>query len=334
MPGPLDSWFWSQAQGQREEFMDRETTIAIVGAGALGIMYGQKLTAAYGKERVFFAADSQRTVRYRREGFSCNGEFCEFRYCDGTEYEKVDLVIFAVKFTGLKEALKEAGGLIGEDTAVISVLNGITSEEIIGDEWGKEHVLYCVAQGMDAVKEGNCLTYQNPGVLLLGIGEEERKTPGKNGTQKQEKLKLAADILGGAKIACEIVEDIRHRMWSKLMMNTGVNQVCAVFDVPYGGIQREGEAREQMILAMKEVQKVAAREGVSLTEEEITDWLKLVDSLNPEGMPSMRQDTLAGRRTEVELFSGTIKNLGKRHQIPTPVNDVLYEKICGQENRN
>ena len=115
------------------------------------------------------------------------------------------------------------------------------------------------------------------------------------------------------------------------MLNAGINQVSAVLNIPYGGVQFEGEARRMVVDSMKEVQKVAACEGIALTDGDVKAWLDLLDSLNPEGMPSMRQDTAAHRKTEVELFSGTIRRLGKKYSVKTPVNDFLYEKIKEME---
>ena len=110
------------------------------------------------------------------------------------------------------------------------------------------------------------------------------------------------------------------------MLNVGLNQVCAVYNVPYRGVQHPGTARDTMLAAMREAQALAAREGVTLTDADISAWMKMTDALNPDGMPSMRQDTLARRPTEVEL-----RRLGEKHSVPTPVNDMLYRRIAELE---
>ena len=107
----------------------------------------------------------------------------------------------------------------------------------------------------------------------------------------------------------------------------GVNQACAVYDCCFSGIHAPGEAREAMIAAMREVAAVGRAEGVGLTEEDAAYWLDIIDHLNPEGLPSLRQDVLARRPTEVELFSGTINRLGAAHGIPTPQNERFYAAI-------
>lgn len=98
----------------------------------------------------------------------------------------------------------------------------------------------------------------------------------------------------------------------------GVNQACAVYDCCFSGIHAPGEAREAMIAAMREVAAVGRAEGVGLTEEDVAYWLDIIDHLNPEGLPSLRQDVLARRPTEVELFSGTINRLARPTASPRP----------------
>ena len=162
--------------------------------------------------------------------------------------------------------------------------------------------------------------------LLAAIGALALAALGKGGSST-----AAAALLLEAGVPCEIHEDILYRQWSKLMLNVGLNQVCAVYNVPYRGVQSPGTARDTMLAAMREAQALAAREGVTLTDADISAWMKMTDALNPDGMPSMRQDTLARRPTEVELFAGAMRRLGEKHSVPTPVNDMLYRRIAELE---
>jgi 2-dehydropantoate 2-reductase len=93
----------------------------------------------------------------------------------------------------------------------------------------------------------------------------------------------------------------------------------------------EGEAQNTMIAAMREVIPISEKERVPLTEEDINYWIKVIKSLHPDGRPSLAQDIDARRPTEVELFSGTVIRLGKKHHIPTPVNQFLYNRIKAME---
>ena len=111
------------------------------------------------------------------------------------------------------------------------------------------------------------------------------------------------------------------------MMNVGINQTSAILRAPYGVYQKTGEARELMLQAAREVIPISRKEGINLTEEDLTRIPGIIDEMAPDGKTSMLQDVEAGRKTEVELFSGTVIELGKKHGIPTPVNEVLYRMI-------
>ncbi|BFL48660.1 ketopantoate reductase family protein [Lactonifactor longoviformis] len=293
-------------------------TIGIIGQGALGVMYGQQLTRHLGKERVFFIADPRRIEKYQREGIYCNGEKTEFQYLTpDTKGVQADLLIFAVKYTAIEEALDDTANFVGDSTILLSLLNGIASEEQIGTRYGEDKILYCVAQEMDALKEGNQFSHTNMGTLVIGNRDNKR----------DERLSSVENILREAEIPYLIPEDIMHCLWSKLMFNTGVNQTAAVYACNYRQMQEEGQIRDTALSAMEEARRIAEAEGAVITDREFAEWMQILGRLNPEGMPSMRQDTKAKRKTEVELFSGTLRKLGKKHQIPTPVNNWLYEKI-------
>ena len=122
-------------------------------------------------------------------------------------------------------------------------------------------------------------------------------------------------------------------MWSKLLVNTGCNQAAMVFQCGYGGLKIGQPAHDTMVGAMKEVMAVANAEGIRLTEADIRGWVDIIDGFPDDGEPSMRQDGKAHRKSEVELFSGTIRRLGVKHGIPTPVNDWLYGKVQEMESQ-
>lgn len=128
-----------------------------------------------------------------------------------------------------------------------------------------------------------------------------------------------------------VEEDILHRLWSKWMLNVGVNQVVMVREGTYGTVQKPGEARDLMIAAMREVIKIAEQEQIPVTETDLNEYLDLIDTLSPDGMPSMRQDGLAGRYSEVELFAGTVLEKAAKLGIDVPVNRYLYETVREME---
>lgn len=294
-------------------------TVTIVGMGALGILYGNALSRHLGADRVRFLATGERLARYRQAEVLCNGEPCAFRFTDGSD-GPADLLLFAVKGTDLEQAMDEAAPCVGEDTVILSVLNGVSSEELLGLRFGPGKVLYSVAQGMDAMRQGTSLTYTNQGILFLGLPEEDYFDRG-------EKLEEVYTLFRDAGVTVEKETDILHRMWCKFMLNVGVNQVCMAYDCDYGGVQVPGQARETMIAAMDEARKVGACQGVLVTRKDLQDYLAVLDGLDPKAMPSMRQDSLAHRPSEVELFAGTVCRLAQQYGMQAPVNAALQEKI-------
>ena len=295
--------------------------VSIIGLGALGILFGNHLAKKLPRTDLRIIADQDRIQRYKEDGVFCNGERCDFNYVRPQEVcEPADLLIIAVKFNGLDDAIRAVKQHVGEKTIILSLLNGITSEEIIGEVYGRDKILYSVAQGMDAVKVENQLTYDHMGMICFG-------------GNKTEKVNSLAEFFEQAEIPYEVDSDMLKRLWGKFMLNVGVNQTVAVFESNYGEVQLEGPARTMMISAMREVMALSEKAGVRLTEEDLDYWLSVLGTLSPDGKPSMAQDVEAKRFSEVELFAGTVVKLGKRYDVPTPVNQELYQQIKLAENQ-
>ena len=294
--------------------------VGSIGLGALGVLFGQRLLENGADVRII--ADLARAEKYRKQGVTCNGAPVDFRYVTPEEAESVDLMIFATKEGGLQNAMETASGFIGENTLILSVLNGVSSEETIAARFGEKNVLYCTAQGMDAVKVGNALTYAHAGMIVLGEKQPGEITP---------RVQVVADFLNAHGVTAQPVGDMVRRQWGKLMLNVGINQTVMVFEGNYGTVQRPGKPRDIMIAAMREVQKLANLEGYPIDDAEFDDWVKLADSLSPAGKPSMRQDGEAHRKSEVELFAGTIIRRAARFGLDVPVNRWLYDTVKKME---
>ena len=295
--------------------------VAIIGMGALGLLYGQQIQDALGQEAVSFVMDEERFARNKEKVYCINGKVVEFNVTCVSGAKPVDLVIVATKSTGLESALDVMVPVVGEDTIIISVLNGISSEGIIAERFGAERVLGCVAIGMDAMREGSNLQYCNKGRLQVGTlvdGQEEMLN----------RVMAFFEQIGQA---YEVKKDIMQAMWSKFLLNVGVNQTCMVYETTYAGVLQEGEARVQMLGAMQEVLAVGQAEGIVICEADLQRALMITGGLKPDGYPSMRQDAIAHRASEVELFAGTIMKLAAKHGIPVPVNSFYYEKIKQME---
>lgn len=298
--------------------------VSLIGLGALGTMYSEHLSQKLAFEDLRIIVDEERKNRYHSQGVYCNQKPCEFNYVTPNEdVEKADLLIFAVKYIHLQEAIKAVEKHVGEDTIILSVLNGVVSEADIGAVYGDEHNLYCVAQGMTALKEGNQLTYRNKGILCFGE---------LNASENSEKVQRLKAFFDSVQMPYEINNQMQTKLWSKLLVNVGINQTVAYYKTTNSTIQQPGERRNLMIKAMEEVLLVAKKENVELSHKDIDYWLAIIDTLEPEGMPSMAQDVKAGRQTEVELFAGTIVKLAKKHGLKVPVNEMFYEHFAYRQS--
>lgn len=296
--------------------------VGLIGLGALGVLYAQLLTQALGREQVLVLADKARIARYRRDGVFFNDTLCDFNYTDAAEEtEPLDLLLFAVKFGGLEDSIAACRHLISADTTLVSILNGISSEAILSETFSPEQVVWCVAQRMSARKTGNRVIVAPLGELAIGV-------PAGQDDAHFRRLKAFWESIG---FPHSVPEDIRTHMWSKLLCNTGCNQTSMVYQCGYGGLQSEGEARETMLGAMREVVTVANAEGVPLSEADVHSWLSIIDSFPADGETSMRQDSKAHRKSEVELFAGTIRRLAAKHGISVPINDRLYKAVQEME---
>lgn len=300
-------------------------TVSLVGLGALGILFGHHLASRMPRRDLRIVADRDRIARYRRDGVFCNGTPCAFHYQpDDAPCRPADLLLFAVKFPDLPDAIRTARNQVGPDTLILSLLNGIESEDMVAEAYGRDRVLDCTSQGMDAVREGSRLTYRNMGSITFGEREP--------GLVTERCLRVEA-FFRRMEVPHQLSTDMRRQMWGKFMTNVGVNQVVAALEGDYGLIQEPGPARDRMVAAMREVLALSDREGVGLSEEDLVRWLAVLDRLDPGGKPSMRQDLEAGRKTELDLFAGTVLALGRKHGVPTPVNRDLYDRLLDMERR-
>lgn len=292
--------------------------VAIIGKGAVGLLHGSKIARNVGHDAVVYVMDDARFARHAGEAVTINGEPCDMATIPASKAAPVDLVIVAVKATGLGAAIETMAPLVGPDTAIMSLLNGVTSEERIAKRYGWEHLALSVTQGMDAVFIGGELTYTHPGEIRFGAAP-------KTAPDVVEAIDAFLDRAG---IVHAVEEDIRHRMWTKLMTNVGVNQTCMVFGCDYGAVCKpESEEHRCLIAAMREALAVARAEGVDVTEDDLCQMYAMFESLTPDGLPSMAQDRINRKPSEVEEFAGTIIRLAERHGILVPQNRWLYRRV-------
>jgi 2-dehydropantoate 2-reductase len=298
--------------------MEPINTIAVLGAGALGAFFASKFFKM-DTSCVSFVAKGERYDRLKEKGVVVNNKHYSISVMspEGTSPPS-DLIIVAVKHHHLQEAIPILKNRIGNDTIIISVMNGLDSEEYIGSIYGKEKVLYAVSVAIDAVREENRVTYTKEGKLLFGEAENSILT---------DRVKRVQAVFDRAGIVYETPADMIRILWWKFMINVGINQPSAVLRAPYGVFQTSQDAQAIMESAMKEVIAIAKAANVNVSEEDLTDWYPLLASLSPQGKTSMFQDIEARRKTEVEMFAGKVVELGATYGIPTPVNQTLLRMI-------
>jgi 2-dehydropantoate 2-reductase len=302
--------------------LERIERVVLCGAGAVGSSYAA-LLHDLGPRALALAAGGERRERLLREGLTVNGRRVEVAcLAPGEPAAPAELLLVAVKQHHLEAAVEDVRGLVGEGTVVLSLLNGITSEAVLARAFGAEKVLPAFVLGNDVVREGSATRYTRLGVLVFGAPTNDPSDP---------RVVRVKELLDRARIPCRVPADILREQWWKFMLNVGVNQVSALLRAPYGAFGTVPEVRDLTRAAALEVVALSAKEGVSLSAEDVEKIFPIVATLAPDGKTSMLQDVEAGRKTEVEIFAGAVVALGRKHGVPTPVNEVLGELLVATE---
>ena len=298
--------------------------IAIIGAGAMGGAYAAMFNTVDAFDTLFVAR-GPRAQRLSQNGLIVNEKPIRLPVVQPDQATApADLVMVALKHHHLQDALDDLRPLVGDRTTIISIMNGLESEESIGARYGREKLLLSIAVGIDALRDGNHISYSNPGKILFGEATNEEISP-------RVRLLQGAFTLAG--IPHETPKDMQRTLWWKFMINVGMNQASAVMRAPYGIFQTSADARALMQTLMHEVITLAKASDVNLSEADIEDWREILQTLSPEGKTSMLQDFEARRPTEVEVFAGKVVALGRELGIATPVNAALRHAIRVLEQR-
>jgi 2-dehydropantoate 2-reductase len=164
---------------------------------------------------------------------------------------------------------------------------------------------------------GTEISFGNIGKIVFGSKD-------KSGKDKEMAVREFFDRVG---IPYNIPEDIIRELWWKFMMNVGINQVSAILKADYSVFQNIAEARELLESASLEVVAIAEKAGIAISRDDISKYMTIINTLSPSGKTSMLQDIEAHRKTEVDIFSKTVIELGKKYGVATPVNDMLFRMI-------
>lgn len=312
----------------RKHFVQREweeihlqtlSTVGLLGLGGVGAVYAKHLQETLGA-RFFALLDQQRQARYRQNGVFVNGQAMDFTYLDPAECAApLDLLLVAVKGTQLETALASLCPCIGPGTVLLCLQNGVSSEAIARAMYPQAIVPYAFVVGIDTLRTGTRIDVKGEGRIVCGDATNDPPAG---------HLLAVQALLREAGIACEIPRDMRHAQWWKFMMNCALNQLCAIRRVPYGGFMRDAHIRALAQKVCEEVAAVGKREGVDLTQADMAHMFDTIATFSEDGQPSMLQDVLAQRQTEVELFAGTVMRLSQCHGLQAPYATALYHLLC------
>jgi 2-dehydropantoate 2-reductase len=234
-----------------------------------------------------------------------------------------DLVVVLVKSYHTREAIEKAGPIVGPDTVVMSLQNGLGHEEILADVVGKERVL------AGKTYAGGVLL--GPGRVIAGtkdkytyIGELDGRITGR--------ATRIAETFTRAGLPTEVSANIMGTMWDKLLINVATGALAGITRLPYGGLYSVPEIEQCALAAVAEAIAVAKALGVKLTSERPEDaWHLASEDLPREFKTSMLQSIEKGAPTEIDFINGSVVRWGARTKIATPVNQVLVACVKGIE---
>ena len=292
--------------------------IGLIGMGAVGAVYGRLLYDRFG-DGFKVIADSSRKEKLQKLGITLNNKtFYPKVISEGELKEKLDLVIFCVKNYQLDQAIEDVKSYVGENTVLITFLNGVTARDRISEAFPQNKVLYGLAMRIDAQRTNEGIINTENGEIHFGEANNKVISP---------EVKAVQECFNEAKIKNIVFPDMIRMICKKFMLNVGANQVTAVTKAAYGKITHLETNLVLFKEAMNEVLKIAKASTIDLREEDIDDFVDLMSSFSPTGKTSMLQDVEAKRKTEVDYFAGTVIEMGEKFNIPTPVNFVLYNII-------
>lgn len=285
--------------------------VLICGLGAVGMTFACKIQKAL-PECLKVLVDIERLKRYSQNPPKMNGEekFFDYVLPYETDY-KADLVIIATKMDGLDAALANLRNFVGENTIILPILNGIEAEEKVAEVYGWDKVLYGYFIGHSAMRVGNSVVQDGVGKIVFGGASAAS----------------VAEFFSRVGIDFDNPENIKYAKWLKFSLNVVSNQSSCILKMTFGDMQKSERFQEFARNIVREVMELARLEGVEGWENLEEDFIKALFMMSEDGKTSMWQDVEAGKKTELEIFAGTVLKLGAKHGVPTPYNQVMYEMI-------
>lgn len=297
--------------------------VTIIGLGAIGAFMASKLSNVLDKMQLRILAEGERKAKLEKEGMIINDRHYTFSIVTPQEEDPADLILIATKYTGLEQAIRDIRGQVGKDTVIMSLLNGVNSEEKLQEIYGNQ-VIYALMR-LSSVRTNEGVYFDPKGYIEFGEAINETLS---------ERIKAIKALFESADIRLRIPQDMRKALWNKYACNVAENQSSAILGIPFGAWRVSESANAIREAAMREVFEVARKKGIEMGEEEILAQRKLLSGVAYTNKTSMLQDIENKRPTEVEMFAGEMIKMGKEVGVPTPINEIFYHAIHVLEEKN
>lgn len=301
--------------------------IAILGAGALGCAIGAALTEA-GHETWLLNRSAAHVEAMRRHGLRVDDDKGTRQVAvrattRADEAGAVDLVVVLVKSFHTEAAMRGAMALMGPDTLVLSLQNGLGHEEVLADIVGRERVL--------AGKTYVGGVMRAPGHIQSGVAGKATYIGELDG-RVTERVQAIAGAFNAAGLATTVSDNIVGTMWDKLLVNVATGAVTGITGLTYGQLYGEPLLEQTALAAVAEAMAVAHAAGVRLSFARAEQaWTLAAEGLPASFKTSMLQSLEKGSVTEIDFINGAVVRGGQRHGVPTPVNATLVACIKGIE---
>jgi 2-dehydropantoate 2-reductase len=298
--------------------------IAVMGSGGVGGFYGGRL--AHAGCDVAFVARGAHLAALRERGLTIENEAQGDIHLpkvtvtdDPATIGKVDLVLISVKLWDSEAAVRAVKPIVGPETAVLSLQNGVMKDDILRREFGEQAVMGGVGYVATHISRPGVI-HQTGTLQRMVFGEYDGRR-----SRRAERL-LAAALKAG--IQAELSPDVRRAIWEKYVFLVGLSGTTATIRSTIGPIRENPRTRAFLYDLMKEVVAVGRAHGVALPEDYAAQRLAFADSVPADMTSSMHHDLEHGNPLEVEWLSGGVVKLGEQVGVPTPANRAVWDILA------
>lgn len=302
--------------------------VAVFGTGGVGGYFGARL-AAIGVDVVFIARGehlkAMRTSGLRLESVMGDVLVHPAQATDSpTVVGWVDVVLLGVKTWQVPAAADAMRPLLGPETCVVPLQNGVETPAVLADKLGTEHVIGGLCGAFSFVAGPGHIRHIG-GATFIKFGELDNAK-----TERVERLRQAFDHAG---VAVDVPADIHVALWEKCMLVVPFGGLGAVTRAPLGVLMTVPETRKLMERGMEEIYHVARARKISLSDDIVTRSMAFLDTVTPSGTSSLQRDIAAGKQSELDAWTGAVVRFGEGVGVATPLHAFLYASLLPLELR-